>query len=87
MDAIDNYQTFRNLVHSLQKPKSRNALNFFRKHFLVDFGHEVNVTTDINSAEYLASEGVLIPGERAGSFKLSSPLMRWLILQRVIPVV
>ena len=85
MDAIVDYQTFRNLVLSLQKPKSKNALNFFRDHFLVDFGHEINVTTDINSAEYLASEGVLVPGEEAGAFKLSSPLVRWLILQRVIP--
>ena len=73
------------MVISLQKPKSKNALNFFQDHFLVDFGHEINVTTDINSAEYLASEGVLVPGEKAGAFKLSSPLVRWLILQRVIP--
>ncbi|GBC02839.1 hypothetical protein RclHR1_04850007 [Rhizophagus clarus] len=85
MDVIVDYQTFQNLVISLQKPKSKNALNFFRDHFLVDFGHEINVTTDIDSAEYLASEGVLVPGEKARAFKLSSPLMRWLILQRAIP--
>src|SRR2546423_237112 len=87
MDAIVDYQTFRNLVKSLKKPKSKSALNFFRDHFLVDFGHEINVTTDIDNAEYLASEGVLVPGEVAGSFRLSSPLVRWLILQRVIPIV
>ncbi|RGB29791.1 hypothetical protein C1646_310438 [Rhizophagus diaphanus] len=87
MDAIVNYQTFRNLVKSLQSPKVKNVLDFFRNHFLVDFGHEINVDADINSAEYLASEGVLVPGKEAGSFKLSSPLVRWLILQRVIPIV
>jgi len=30
---------------------------------------------------------VLVPGEETGAFKLSSPLVRWLILQRVIPIV
>ncbi|GET57748.1 P-loop containing nucleoside triphosphate hydrolase protein [Rhizophagus irregularis DAOM 181602=DAOM 197198] len=38
-------------------------------------------------AEYLADEGVLVRGEVVGSFKLSSPLVRWLILQHVIPAV
>ncbi|RGB29297.1 hypothetical protein C1646_672570 [Rhizophagus diaphanus] len=85
MDAMVDYQTFRNLVNSLNSPEARVALNFFRNNFLVDFGYEVKVTTEINSAEYLASEGVLVPGEEAGAFKLSSPLVRWLILQRVIP--
>lgn len=85
MNAIVDYVTFRNLVRTLLNPEAKNAVNFFRNHFLVDFGHEMNVTTDINSAEYLAYEGVLVPGEHAGFFKLSSPLVRWLILQRVIP--
>jgi len=62
-------------------------MTFFRNYFLVDFGHEIKVTADINSAEYLAAEGVLVPGEEPGTFKLSSPLVRWLILQRVIPIV
>jgi len=85
MDDILEYQTFRNLVNSLKSLETKDVLNFFRNNFLVDFGHEVKVTTDVNSAEYLASEGVLVPGEEAGAFKLSSPLVRWLILQRVIP--
>ncbi|PKK72017.1 hypothetical protein RhiirC2_777679 [Rhizophagus irregularis] len=85
MNAIVDYVTFRNLVRTLLNPEAKNAVNFFRNHFLVDFGHEINVTTDINSAEYLAYEGVLVPGEYAGFFKLSSPLVRWLIVQRVIP--
>ncbi|CAG8610548.1 16725_t:CDS:2 [Funneliformis mosseae] len=87
MDAMVDYQTFRNLVNSLKGPENKDALNFFRNNFLVDFGHEVKVTIDINSAESLASEGVLVPAEEAGAFKLSSPLIRWLILQRVIPIV
>lgn len=74
MNAIVDYVTFRNLVRTLLNPEAKNAVNFFRNHFLVDFGHEINVTTDINSAEYLAYEGVLVPGEHAGFFKLSSPL-------------
>ncbi|CAB4441728.1 unnamed protein product [Rhizophagus irregularis] len=37
--------------------------------------------------EYLADEGVLVRGEVVGSFKLSSPLVRRLILQHVIPAV
>ncbi|CAB5381202.1 unnamed protein product [Rhizophagus irregularis] len=85
MGAMVDYQTFRNLVNSLKSPEAKDALNFFRNNFLVDVGYEVKVTTDIDSAEYLASEGVLVPGEEAGAFKLSSPLVRWLILQRVIP--
>jgi hypothetical protein len=85
MDAIVDYQTFRNLVQTLLAPVAKNVMNFFRNHFLVDFGHETDVTADINSAEYLAYEGVLVPGEQAGLYKLSSPLVRWLILQRVIP--
>ncbi|RGB41798.1 hypothetical protein C1646_684852 [Rhizophagus diaphanus] len=88
MNVIVDYLTFRNLVRTLLKPEAKNAVNFFRNHFLIDFGHEMNITTDIdsiNSAEYLAYEGVLVPGEHAGFFKLSSPLVRWLILQRVIP--
>ncbi|PKC72328.1 hypothetical protein RhiirA1_438307 [Rhizophagus irregularis] len=59
MNAIVDYVTFRNLVRTLLNPEAKNAVNFFRNHFLVDFGHEINVTTDINSAEYLAYEGVL----------------------------
>ncbi|CAB4480064.1 unnamed protein product [Rhizophagus irregularis] len=50
---------------------------------LTDFGHKVKST----DAEYLADEGVLVRGEVVGSFKLSSPLVRWLILQHVIPAV
>jgi hypothetical protein len=85
MDAIVDYVTFRNLVRTLLSHDAKNAVNFFRNHFLVDFGHEMKITTDIKSAEYLAYEGVLAPGEQAGLFKLSSPLVRWLVLQRVIP--
>ncbi|RIA82228.1 hypothetical protein C1645_879297 [Glomus cerebriforme] len=87
MDDILEYQTFRNLVNSLKSPEAKVALDFFRNYFLVDFGQEVKVTTEIDSAEYLASEGVLVPCGEAGVFKLSSPLVRWLILQRVIPVI
>lgn len=87
MDTIVMYSTFRNMVQSLWGSKAKNAMDFFRKNFLVDFGHEVNPTIDTNDAEYLADEGVLVPGEVVGSFKLSSPLVRWLILQHVIPAV
>ncbi|CAG8531408.1 9965_t:CDS:2, partial [Funneliformis mosseae] len=76
-----------NLLRKLNKRLlSREIWECHKVSFLMDaIILDMNVTTDINSAEYLASEGVLVPGEEAGAFKLPSPLVRWLILQRVIP--
>jgi hypothetical protein len=61
-------------------------MTFFRNYFLADSEREIKVTADIDSAEYLAAEGVLVPGNEPGTFKHSSPLVRWLIIQRIIPI-
>ncbi|GBB94255.1 hypothetical protein RclHR1_02320010 [Rhizophagus clarus] len=85
IEEVIEYQTFRSLVQSLQSSKAKTALKFFREYFLPDADYEEKIVIDITSAEFLTAEGVLVPGRRAGSFKLSSSLVRWLILQRVIP--
>jgi hypothetical protein len=42
--------------------------------------------TNCNLANFLASEGVLVPDENLpGYFNLSSPLVRWLLIQQIIP--
>lgn len=53
-----------------------------------DVEHEVGNIVDTDSAEFLAAEGVLIPATRTNSaFRLSSPMVRNLVLQCVIPKV
>ncbi|PKC15586.1 hypothetical protein RhiirA5_494443 [Rhizophagus irregularis] len=66
----------RAIEDNLLRELNEQILNYktWERYKVIDFGHEINVTTDINSAEYLAYEGVLVPGEHAGFFKLSSPL-------------
>ncbi|CAG8521960.1 3793_t:CDS:2 [Ambispora gerdemannii] len=59
--------------------------NFFRANFLADIDFEPKkVVRDIELAEFLAAEGVLFSGNETETFMISSPLVRWLILQRAI---
>ncbi|CAG8734422.1 46043_t:CDS:2, partial [Gigaspora margarita] len=47
---------------------------------------DVLLKDDTNTRSlFLTAEGVLVPGGDAGTFKISSPLVHWLVLQRIIP--
>ncbi|PKC68839.1 hypothetical protein RhiirA1_440353 [Rhizophagus irregularis] len=87
MDEIAQYQTFKRMINSLLDSSAMTAVRFFRDYFLLeDVEHEVKIV-DTDSADFLAAEGVLIPvTERAErAFRLSSPMVRNIVLQRVIP--
>ncbi len=64
------YQTFWNMIQSFQDFKIRNAITFFWNYFLVDFGHKIKVTANINSVEYLTVEEILVSEEEFETFKL-----------------
>lgn len=86
MDEIAQYQTFKRIINSLLDSSAMTAVRFFRDYFLLeDVEHEVKIV-DTDSADFLAAEGVLIPvTERAErAFRLSSPMVRNIVLQRVI---
>nr|CAG8507490.1 6128_t:CDS:2 [Entrophospora candida] len=90
VEEVIQYQTFRSMVNTLLEPRYKNAMDFFRSNFLVDIGLEFKKVPNIDNielAEFLAAEGVLLPGRSPETFKISSPLVRWLILSRVIPKV
>ncbi len=82
---------------ALLKESARRAVKFFRTYFLANSDPIVVTNTDVitntdavtntDLAQFLTAEGALLPDKEAGSFKISSPLVRWLILQRVIPMV
>ncbi|PKY41195.1 hypothetical protein RhiirA4_441148 [Rhizophagus irregularis] len=89
MDEIAQYQTFKRMINSLLDDSAMTAVRFFRDYFLLeDVEYEVKIV-DTDSANFLAAEGVLIPvTERAERvFRLSSPMVRNIVLQRVIPKV
>lgn len=88
-DEIIEYQTFLRMKDALliDDTDTRRAMKLFRSNFLSNIEPVPVADDQMDLALFLTAEGVLVPGEEAGTFKISSPLVRWLILQRVIPKV
>ncbi|CAG8686291.1 6922_t:CDS:2, partial [Cetraspora pellucida] len=86
-DEIIEYQTFIRIKDALliDDPDTKRAVSFFRSDFLASFGPIYVTEKQRDLALLLTAEGVLIPGNDSGTFEISSPLVRWLILQRIIP--
>jgi hypothetical protein len=85
-NEILEHSTFVKMKDTLLRDDTdiRQAVKLLRSDFLTNFD-PVNPRTQMDLASFLAAEGVLTPGEYTGTFKISSPLVRWLILQRIIP--
>ena len=85
-NEIIEHLTFIKMKNTLLRDDTdtRQAMKLLQSDFLTNFD-SVNPRTQMDLALFLTAEGVLTPGEDAGTFKISSPLVRWLILQRIIP--
>ncbi|CAI2195461.1 5561_t:CDS:2, partial [Funneliformis geosporum] len=82
------YSTFQKMVNTLLKKNSKRAVDFFRFYFMTDINPRyIYVVENVKLAEFLAAEGVLLPCDEHNKFRIASPLIRWMILQRVIPEV
>jgi len=66
---------------------TRHAVKLLRSDFLTNIDPVYVTENNRNLDLFLMAEGVLIPGEEAGTFKISLPLVRWLVLQQIIPQV
>ncbi|CAG8598194.1 2444_t:CDS:2, partial [Ambispora gerdemannii] len=86
-DEIIEYQTFIRMKDALliDDRDTKSAVSLFRSDFLASFGPIYVAEKQRDLARFLTAEGVLIPGNVSGTFEVSSPLVRWLILQRIIP--
>ncbi|CAG8594597.1 10798_t:CDS:2, partial [Cetraspora pellucida] len=86
-NEILEYSTFIRMKESLLRDGTdiRRAVKLIRTDFLVS-NDPIYVADNKNDlALFLTAEGVLVPGEDAGTYKISSPLVHWLVLQRIIP--
>ncbi|CAG8754991.1 5806_t:CDS:2, partial [Dentiscutata heterogama] len=86
-NEILEYSTFIRMKESLLRDDTdtRRAVNLIRSDFLVNNDPIYVAENKKDLALFLTAEGVLVPGEDAGTFKISSPLVHWLVLQRIIP--
>ena len=84
-EEIIEYPTFIKMKDTLLKKDAKPAMKFFRSKFLANV--DSVSTTDTNLAMFLTAEGVLVSDDEDGKFKISSLLIRQLILQRIIPKV
>lgn len=77
------------MIQSLLSSEAISAVKFFGDSFLADNGYEAKTVakTDIGNAKFFAAERILVPGKEAETFKLTLPLVRWVILKRIIPAV
>ncbi|CAG8573797.1 2094_t:CDS:1, partial [Ambispora gerdemannii] len=64
-------------------PETRCAVKLLQSDFLVNNDPVYVAENKKDLALFLTTEGVLLPGENAGTFKIS--LVHWLVLQRIIP--
>ncbi|CAJ0913355.1 16617_t:CDS:2 [Entrophospora sp. SA101] len=76
-NEILEYSTFIRMKESLLKDdtNTRRAVNLIRSDFLVNNDPIYVAENKKDLALFLTAEGVLIPGEDAGTFKISSPLL------------
>ncbi|CAG8809104.1 7945_t:CDS:2, partial [Gigaspora rosea] len=86
-NEILEYPTFIRMKDVLLKDDidTRHAVNLIRSDFLVNNDSIQIAENKKDLALFLTAEGVLVPEEVAGTFKISSPLVHWLLLQRIIP--
>ncbi|RHZ83804.1 hypothetical protein Glove_87g232 [Diversispora epigaea] len=86
---IIEYQAFLRMKDALLMDDldTRRAVKLLRTNFMSNIDFVPVAENQMDLAFFLTAEGVLIPGEDFGTFKISSPLVRWLILQRIIPQV
>ncbi|CAG8579474.1 12231_t:CDS:2, partial [Cetraspora pellucida] len=86
-NEILEYPTFIRMKDVLLKDDTdtRRAINFIRSDFLVNNDPIYVAENKKDLALFLTAKGVLVPGGDAGTFKISSPLVHWLVLQRIIP--
>ncbi|CAG8674805.1 5907_t:CDS:2, partial [Ambispora leptoticha] len=70
-----------NLIKKGTHPSYNTDVIFFRFNFLAEIDFELKkVVRDIELAEFLADEGVLVPGNDAETFMLSALLVRQLVV-------
>ncbi|RHZ47929.1 hypothetical protein Glove_564g63 [Diversispora epigaea] len=88
-DEILDYSTFIRMKDTLLKgdTDTNNAVKFIQSDFLVNNDPVYVVETKRHLAKFLTAEGVLVSGKNSGTFKISSPLVHWLVFQRIIPQV
>ncbi|RHZ81155.1 hypothetical protein Glove_123g146 [Diversispora epigaea] len=88
-NEILKYSTFIRMKDALIRndTDTRRAVNLIRSDFLVNNDPIYVAENKKDLALFLTAEGILVPGEDAGTFKISSPLVHWLVLQRIIPQV
>ncbi|CAG8768333.1 12030_t:CDS:2, partial [Racocetra fulgida] len=84
-NAILEYPTFMRMKDALLNENSVDAMKQFRSDFLANFDPIFVAGNKRNLALFLTAEGVLVPGDNDGTFKISSPLVRWMVLQQIIP--
>ncbi|CAG8754795.1 15930_t:CDS:2, partial [Cetraspora pellucida] len=84
-NAILEYPTFMRMKDALLNENSVDAMKLFRSDFLANFDPVLVTGNKRNLALFLTAEGVLVPGDNDGTFKISSPLVRWVVLQQIIP--
>ncbi|CAG8827198.1 20329_t:CDS:1, partial [Cetraspora pellucida] len=87
-DEILEYSTFIKMKSTLLRDDTeiKQAVRLLRTDFLANFD-TIRVGMQNDLAMFLTAEGVLIPGEDAGTYKVSSPLVRSLIYQQIVPKV
>jgi hypothetical protein len=85
-DDISGYNTFKSMIHSLRQPKAHDAVCFLRSFFSGYLGEVVVSYADIEIANFLTSEGVLLkPDLKKREYRMASPLIDGLIRTTVIP--
>ncbi|CAG8579540.1 8880_t:CDS:2 [Gigaspora rosea] len=73
------------ILEYLLNENSVDAMKLLRFDFLANFDPALVTGNKRNLALFLTAEGVLVPGDNDGTFKISSPFVRWMILQQIIP--
>ncbi|RHZ88674.1 hypothetical protein Glove_21g216 [Diversispora epigaea] len=88
-NEILEYSTFIRMKDALMKndTDTRRTVNLIRSDFLVNNDPIYVADNKKDLALFLTAEGVLVSGEDAGTFKISSPFVHWLVFQRIIPQV
>ncbi|RHZ74539.1 hypothetical protein Glove_221g90 [Diversispora epigaea] len=71
----------------IDDPNTWRAVKLLRTKFMMNIDFVPVAENQKDLALFLTAEGVLIPGEDSGTFKISSLLVRWMVLQQIIPQV
>jgi len=86
-NEVIEYSTFMRMKNALLRDDSKHAMKLFRSDFLANINHVSVADNQKYLALFLTAEGVLVPGKNLSTFKISLPLVHWLVLQQVIPKV